>query len=275
MDNLKLLMVAIRGALDAGEAIRIVYNKTDAEFGVELKEDHSPVTKADLAAHTIIEEALSSYDLPLLSEEGVHLTYDERKTWKRLWIVDPLDGTREFIKRNGEFTVNIALVEDQQPVLGVIYLPHQKVLYFGDVGLGAYRVDSIEKMNDSETLDNLIASADKLPLKQSRDGDEYVVVASRSHLAKDTQNYIDALRQVHPKMKFISVGSSIKMCWMAEGIADCYPRLYPTMEWDTAAGHAILRSVGMDVIQFHSSLPLEYNKENLKNPWFLIQSKSQ
>jgi len=208
----------------------------------------------------------------VLSEEGKHLDYEVRKGWDTLWIVDPLDGTKEFIKRNGEFTVNIALVYEGIPVLGVIYLPVKQELYFAEESLGAYKLSGITALDDSASLDKLIASSVRLPGKDSRK-DHFVIVASRSHLTPETETYINEMKRKHADVELISSGSSIKICLVAEGKADVYPRFAPTMEWDTAAGHAIARAAGMEVYQAGEEWPLQYNKEDLLNPWFIVEKK--
>lgn len=266
----KYLFVAVDAALRAGEKILAIYNDPESDFEIEKKADHSPLTIADRRAHETIAGILDSRTpFPLLSEEGKLMDYIERKDWQDLWIVDPLDGTKEFIKRNGEFTVNIAFVHNGIPVQGVIYLPVKKELYFADEFLGAYKLTDITTLNDFESLDQLIAAAVRLPQVASKAG--FVVVASRSHLTPETEAYIDDMKHQHKDVELISSGSSIKICLVAEGKADVYPRFAPTMEWDTAAGHAIARAAGMDIYQAGKDIPLQYNKENLLNPWFIVE----
>ena len=186
-----------------------------------------------------------------------------------MWIVDPLDGTKEFIKRNGEFTVNIALVHRSVPVMGVIYLPVRHELYFASEAAGAYKVPSISwREGKPWTWDELVGQAVRLPLVQERDS--FVIVASRSHLTPETEAYIAAMRRRHGRVELVSKGSSLKICQVAEGSADVYPRFAPTMEWDTAAGHAIARAAGCEVWHTDFSAPLAYNKEDLLNPWFIV-----
>lgn len=264
------LGIAIRAALAAGRAIMDIYTDPTQDFGIERKADNSPLTLADKAAHGIIAQALRETGLPLLSEEGAHAPYAERSEWEAFWLVDPLDGTKEFVKRNGEFTVNIALVIDERPHLGVIYVPVTHTLYFADPFVGAYKVEDITAWAEGETLPALIERAQQLPLPQ--EGKEaYTVVASRSHLSPETQAFIDEARKNHPRVETISSGSSLKMCLVAEGAADAYPRFAPTMEWDTAAGHAIAVCAGRQVLQAGTGQPLCYNKAELLNPWFLVQ----
>ena len=267
----KYLFVAVDAALRAGEKILSSYNDPSSDFEIERKADNSPLTIADRKAHETIAGILKDTPFPLLSEEGRHMDYTVRKDWRELWIVDPLDGTKEFIKRNGEFTVNIALVREGIPVIGVIYLPVKQELYFAEESLGAYKLSGITSLPDGVSVDKLIASAVRLPQPYSRD--RYIVVASRSHLTPETEAYIHEMRQQHDNVELISSGSSIKICLVAEGKADVYPRFAPTMEWDTAAGHAIARAAGMEVYQAGQDVPLSYNKEDLLNPWFIVEKK--
>ena len=264
------ILNAIDAALKAGEKILSIYNDPASDFQIERKADNSPLTIADRRAHEAISDFLCSTPFPLLSEEGKHLPYAERKNWDTLWIVDPLDGTKEFIKRNGEFTVNIALVHKSVPVMGVIYLPVKKELYFAEENLGAYKLTGMVARKET-SLDDLMASAVRLPEKSLHDS--FVIVASRSHLTPDTEAYIEEMKRCHPEVELISSGSSIKICLVAEGKADVYPRFAPTMEWDTAAGHAIARAAGIEIYQAGKEEPLLYNKEDLLNPWFIVETK--
>lgn len=250
-----LLEIAKAAALDAGAEIMKIYTDPAQDFGIEKKADNSPLTLADKAAHLCIMRYLQETGIPVLSEEGLHLPYEQRKDWSRLWVVDPLDGTKEFIKKNGEFTVNIALVEDGTPVMGVIYIPATDILYYGIVGEGA-----------SKQMGEKII---QLPVAAKHEG--YVVVASRSHMTPETEAYVEDIRRMHSHVELISSGSSIKICLVAEGAADAYPRFAPTMEWDTAAGDAIARAAGKQVLDVQTGNPLTYNKEDLHNPWFLVE----
>lgn len=267
--NTDLLWTAIIAALEAGDDILTVYNSPDADFGIEKKADNSPLTQADKKAHNRIVSHLEKTPYPILSEEGKHLPYNERSRWQQLWIVDPLDGTKEFIKRNGEFTVNIALVKDNEPIMGVIYVPVKQELYYGLQGKGAYKVTSISASSCAPDLATLETQAQRLPLPVNGKT-AFVVVASRSHLSPETETYIEKLRRQHPHVQLVSSGSSIKICLVAEGSADVYPRFAPTMEWDTAAGDAISRAAGRQVLQAGTDQPLVYNKEDLLNPWFIV-----
>ena len=263
------ILKAIDAALAAGEKILSIYNDPNSDFQVEKKADNSPLTIADRAAHEVICRLLADTQFPVLSEEGKSKSYEERKSWKELWIVDPLDGTKEFIKRNGEFTVNIALVKDSKPVLGVIYVPVTRELYFAEETTGAYKINNIDSSEADTDLKTLISQAAPLPLPQSQR--HFTIVASRSHLSPETESYIEKLKQIHSDVDLISSGSSLKICRVAEGNADIYPRFAPTMEWDTAAGHAIAKAAGKDIYHTDEKTPLEYNKENLLNPWFIVK----
>lgn len=265
------LWTAIVAALKAGEGILTIYNNPESDFQVEHKKDDSPLTIADKLSNDIITDFLSKTPFPILSEEGKSVAYSVRKQWEKLWIVDPLDGTKEFIKRNGEFTVNIALVDNQIPILGVIYLPVKNELYFASKEIGAYKCVNITADNSFEDVTSLIKGSSKLPT--NTDHDVYTIVASRSHLSPETELYIDALKQTHNAISMISSGSSIKICLVAEGSADEYPRFAPTMEWDTAAGNAIVLAAGKVMTEKDGITPLRYNKEDLLNPWFIVKDK--
>ena len=263
--------MAVRAALVAGEEILDVYGR---EFTVELKEDRSPLTEADKRANQKITELLIPAGLPVMSEEGRSIPFEERSEWKTLWIVDPLDGTKEFIKRNGEFTVNIALIESGRPVAGVVYAPVMGLLYFGGESLGSYRIqtdsDSSHRLTEQPlTWDQLINQGQKLPIDQGRR--PYRVVASRSHMSDETAAFIEQLREEHKEVELISKGSSLKICLVAEGTADVYPRFAPTMEWDTAAGHAVASGAGKSLSRTVDRISMQYNREDLLNPWFIVE----
>jgi 3'(2'), 5'-bisphosphate nucleotidase len=259
-----LLETAIKASLEAGKRIMEIYENED--FEVDFKGDDSPLTKADLASHDIIMDHLKDTGIPVLSEEGKDLSYDERKNWKKLWIVDPIDGTKEFIKRNGEFTVNIALVQDQKPILGVIYVPALKQLYFADKESGSFKIEEITEFSN---LEEISSKAGKLPKNIKKEN--YTVVASKSHLSPETETYIASLEKEHGEVETISKGSSLKLCMVAEGQADQYPRFAPTMEWDTAAGQAICSYAGKTVLDWETKSEMLYNREQLLNNWFLVE----
>jgi 3'(2'), 5'-bisphosphate nucleotidase len=260
MEHLKL---AIEAGIEAGKRILEVY---DTSFSVDWKEDNTPLTMADRESHRIISGKLSTTSLPILSEEGKAIPYQIRKNWNRFWLIDPLDGTKEFIRRNGEFTVNIALISGQQPVLGIIYVPVKKILYFASKDTGAYKITNVEQpISDPESLFKVSKK-----LQGSRKSGTFTVVASRSHFSKDTERFVNKLRGDHADLEFVSAGSSIKLCLIAEGSANIYPRLGPTMEWDTAAGQAIVECAGCKVLDYELRKPLKYNKPKLTNPWFIV-----
>ena len=261
---MNLLHTTILAAIDAGKAILEIYHSND--FDVQLKGDNSPLTKADKASHNVIVSHLKTTQIPILSEEGREIPYKERKEWSQLWIVDPIDGTKEFIKRNGEFTINIALIKNQRPKIGVIFVPATGELYYSSSDLGAFKTVIDLENNDLQTI---LSSSIKLPLKQT--DTIYTVVASRSHMSSETEDYINELRKKHGKVNLISKGSSLKLCMVAEGLANCYPRFAPTMEWDTAAGQAICEHAGFEVLDWQSKEKMLYNRENLLNNWFIVK----
>ena len=260
----QLLNTAINAALESGKAILEIYHS--GVFDVEIKGDNSPLTKADNVSHNVIISFLTKTDIPVLSEEGKSIAYDERKDWKQLWIVDPIDGTKEFIKRNGEFTVNIALIENQKPQIGVIFVPVTGELYFSTKEIGAFKVKVDLKNYDPETL---ISKGNKLPL--FREDNTFTIVASRSHISPETESFVQEMRDNYGAVNLITKGSSLKLCIVAEGQADCYPRFAPTMEWDTAAGQAICECAGFQVIDWNTKESMLYNRKELLNNWFLVK----
>lgn len=254
-----LLQIAINDVVSiaktAGELIMDIYRK---DFTVDFKTDESPLTEADRRANALIEQALLALNdrlglnIPILSEEGKSIPYEQRKDWIAFWLVDPLDGTKEFIKKNDEFTVNIALIMQGEPVLGVVYAPALASCYWAKRGEGAFK--------------------DGVPLPLVKARENYVIVASRSHMSDETQHFIDTIKTDKPK-QLMSVGSSLKLCWVAEGVADVYPRLGPTMEWDTGAAHAIVKEAGFNLDKYCVEQGYShfcYNKENLLNDWFVV-----
>jgi 3'(2'), 5'-bisphosphate nucleotidase len=278
MDFQNHFIQAIGAALEAGEKILAVY-RTD--FTVSYKSDSSPLTVADQASHRIIKQRLDGFGLPLLSEEGRHLPYADRQAWNRFWIVDPLDGTKEFVKKNGEFTVNIARVEKETPLLGVVFAPDRQLLYFALSGSGSFRIDDaatiqkvLRKIHDASlSMDFIVDVSLKLPAKRP-EAAPYTIVGSRSHATPDLEAFVAAKRRQHGRINFVPAGSSLKICLVAEGTADIYPRLGPTMEWDTAAGQAVANFAGADLVSYETGEPLVYNKKNLLNPWFIVERKN-
>lgn len=262
----KYVEIAVHAAIKAGIEILSIYNNPDADFSIEKKADDSPLTIADKNSHVIIKRALLSSNIPLLSEEGNEIPYSERKKWDTFWIVDPLDGTKEFIKRNGEFTVNIGLIKNGSPIAGIIYVPVSETLYIGIQNWGAFRIN---KAKAKITIADIETHGMKLPLKKQNR--VYTIASSRSHLNEQTKKYIGEVEKHHSKIKMITSGSSLKICMVAEGIADEYPRFGPTMEWDTAAGHAIVKAAGKKIWLDDFSEELIYNKEILLNPNFIVK----
>jgi 3'(2'), 5'-bisphosphate nucleotidase len=249
------LKVAIKAVESACAEILEVYNSDVLQ--VETKDDNSPVTLADKRAHNKICETLTdNFFYPILSEEGKHkIRYSDRELWTNYWLVDPLDGTKEFIKRNGEFTVNIALINKNVPILGVVAIPVTGEVYYGIAGGGAYwkHGGSLKTLTSRRPVD-----IDKPGLR---------VVASRSHMNEQTESFINHL--INPTL--VSVGSSLKFMAIAKGEADIYPRFVPSMEWDTAAAHVIINEVGLGIKNVFNHEPLHYNKRNLLNPYFICK----
>ena len=244
----------------AGDAIMKIYKK---DFHIEFKDDESPLTEADIKSNEIICNALANLypNIPILSEENKAVSFRDRKKWEYFWLIDPIDGTKEFIKKNGEFTVNIALIHKNTPVLGVVYAPVPNIIYYAKKGIGAFK------------------NTERLPLVKNDTPEKYLnVVASKSHLSKETREFIDRLALTTQELSLVSKGSSLKLCMIAEGTADIYPRLAPTMEWDTAAAHAIVLETGKGVFQYQNDFfskkrkpaSVVYNKPDLHNPWFVV-----
>ncbi len=264
-----LIDAAGRIIIEAGLAILQVY---DTDFQVDTKDDASPITEADRRAHRIIREGLSNIDipeyrhLPVLSEEGLHTPYPERKAWKRYWLVDPLDGTKEFVHRNGEFTVNIALIEDGLPEAGLVYVPVTDMLYIGTVGEGACRIENASR---TDRRGGIVRLPDTRR-DEKRRREVLTIAASRSHLNEATKQYIETVQpRLGRRVETVRAGSSLKLCRIAEGSADLYPRFGPTMEWDTAAAHAVCRAAGASVTDVETGEEMRYNKEDLRNHHFI------
>ena len=268
------LATAIVAAVKAGKAILEVY---ESDFAVETKDDKSPLTLADKRSHEIIQGDLEEFGIPFISEEGKTTSYATRKAWQTMWIVDPLDGTKEFVKRNGEFTVNIALVDAHAPIMGVVYAPIPQWLYFASKEIGAFKVTDIqpdvfekgENRVAEDHLHDLMERGSRLPLGQS--GGTYTIVGSRSHGTPELEAFVESKRKEKGQVEFIAAGSSLKICLVAEGTADIYPRLGPTMEWDTAAGQAVAQCAGARVYVHETGEDLRYNRENMLNPWFVVE----
>jgi 3'(2'), 5'-bisphosphate nucleotidase len=248
MDFQKLILLAKEAALKAGEVIIEIYESGD--FAIEAKADDSPLTLADKAGNEAIVNVLNQTNLPILSEEGSSIPFEERSNWEYFWMIDPLDGTKEFIKRNGEFTVNIALIHRNRSILGVVYVPVTKDLYWACDQMGAWKNGAKLHVNNREIS-----------------GSGLKVVASRSHMNEETEAFIATLN--NPMI--VSKGSSLKLLMVAEGEADLYPRYAPTMEWDIAAAQIIVEEAGGRVLKSDVSDPIVMNKINLLNPYFLVK----
>ena len=270
MGTLELLSLASVTALKAGAAIMEVYRQND--FKAKLKADDSPVTEADLRSDAIISASLARSGLPVLSEEGADIPFGEREKWGLFWLVDPLDGTKEFVEHCEGFTVNIALVDRQTPVAGVIYDPVNDVLYAGAVGHGAAKYPGASgvtafNVRQNDEPDNRDGAGIRLPCVVAG---SYGITGSRSFMDERTSRFIEEFREMYPGTRVIIGGSSLKFCRIAEGSADIYPRFSNINEWDTAAGHAILSAAGGSVVQAaDTSRPLVYNKQSPCNPWFI------
>ena len=243
-----LLPDVIRIADEASEKVLHIYQ---SDFKVHFKEDSSPITAADLAANDIILRGLRriARDIPIVSEESAEAPWEERKHWHRFWLVDPIDGTKDFTQRTGEFTINIAMIEDGEPIMGVVIAPALKEAYWGVKGEGAYKRDRTGKAHH---------------IRVAEPRDSLRVVASKNHLNEDTRAFIAKLGP----HETVQAGSSLKFCRIAEGHADIYPRMGPTSEWDTAAAHAVLLAAGGKV-QTLEGEPVKYGKEDVLNPWFI------
>ena len=260
-------IIAIEACIAAGKVIMEIYEK---DFQIDFKNDNSPVTEADTAANSIIMQYLNKTHIPIISEENKQIPYSIRKQWTSYWLVDPLDGTKEFVNKNGEFTVNIALVKNGLPEFGVIYVPATKVLYFGDVS--QQKVYRITIDNSSYVISDIFKKASEI--KPQHNLSIIRVVGSKSHMNQDTLDFVENLRKKsQKKVEMITKGSSLKFCLIAEGSADVYPRFGPTMEWDTAAGQAICMATGIKVIDNSTDLEMQYNKENLLNAYFLVSNE--
>lgn len=244
-------------AINAGNAILEIYKQ---DFTVELKSDDSPLTLADKTANEIIINGLKTINnsIPIISEENKLIDFSERKNWTKCWIVDPLDGTKEFIKKNGEFTVNIALVEYGIPVLGVVHVPAQNITYYAEKNIGCYKIEN--------------GNSTQLKIRRLAEDGVLKIVGSRSHQTPELLAYVEQQKTKFANVEFVAAGSSLKFCLLAEGKADVYPRLGPTMEWDTCAGQIVAKEAGAEVLRFDNNEPLLYNRENLLNPFFIVKN---
>jgi 3'(2'), 5'-bisphosphate nucleotidase len=265
-----LLPEQFNAAVRAGAAIMRIYKSSD-DYDISLKSDHTPITIADRMAHLTIKESLGKTRIPILSEEGREMLYDERRNWELFWLVDPLDGTVEFIKGNNEFTVNIALMENNVCVSSVVYVPYHNKMYIAERGCGAWVMEDVTpEDNASYSYADIHNNTVQLPLHEHRH-DKFRVAVSRSHQNAETHSHIDSLRSAHPDLEIVEQGSSYKFCLLAEGSVDYYVRTTTTSEWDTAAGELILLEAGGTTRAYPSGEELLYNKEVLDNPWFVAK----
>ncbi len=256
-----LLGIALDAIITAGKAVMEIYLNS---YKIEIKKDNSPLTYADLKSNDIITSYLAKTSIPLISEESSTVAYEKRRTWDRFWIVDPLDGTKEFIQKNGEFTINIALVENQKPVVGVVFAPATGTLYFSSLNEGAFKI-ILDSKKDYDCEEIILKSVPVKTIKNKK----LVVAASRSHLNLKTIDFVENLKVKYPGTKVINKGSSLKFCLVAEGFASIYPRFGRTMEWDSAAGHAIINEAGGKIITPDNGNELIYNKLEMFNPDFI------
>ncbi|MDR1985321.1 MAG: 3'(2'),5'-bisphosphate nucleotidase CysQ [Prevotellaceae bacterium] len=264
-----LFTTAVNAAIRAGAKIMEVYESGD--FHIKAKSDLTPLTIADTLAHDEIKRTLNITRIPVISEEGRSIAYDERISWDLFWMVDPLDGTDEFINRTSDFTVNIALIQNGYPVIGIVYAPAYKRIYFAVKERGAYRKSNMETdINAKFSYEEILENSAKLPLFNTGNG-KLIVVTSRLHISPETSEYVNELRKKHSDITVIRRGSSLKMCMLAVGKADIYPRFDTTWEWDTAASQIIAEEAGFSVCSVENETRLSYNKENMQNPWFVCQ----
>lgn len=265
-----LLPEQFNAAVRAGAAIMKIYKNND-DYDISLKSDHTPITIADRMAHDTIKEALGSTRIPILSEEGRSMLYDERKNWELFWLVDPLDGTVEFIKGNNEFTVNIALMENNICISAIVYVPYHHKIYIAERGRGAWVMEDVTPDAEASfTYDDIHSGIRSLPLTE-QSHEVFRVAVSRSHQTPETHEHIAMLRATHPDLEIVEQGSSYKFCLLAEGSVDYYIRTTTTSEWDTAAGELILLEAGGSTYAYPTGESLAYNKESLDNPWFVAR----
>lgn len=261
----KFLFEGVQTVLEAGEEILRVYAQ---DFEVMIKKDQSPVTEADLKAHRIIEPVLQKTGFPVLSEEGNHFSKKERLQWETYWLVDPIDGTKEFINKTGEFCICVALIHKKKPILGILYAPALQKLYFAAKEVGSFLLQNPQK---EKKLENYLSKALSLPLqKENLHG--YIFLTSVSFYDQQTRAYVQKIRKEHLDFKEYRMGSALKLAYFAEGKASEYTRLFPLKEWDIAAGHAICKFAGFDVLEYETLNEIEYNNVDMKVKAFSLKN---
>ena len=266
-----ILPQCFNAAVKAGAAIMKIYKNQD-DYDISLKSDMTPITVADRVAHNTIKEHLGTTRIPVLSEEGREMIYDERRNWELFLLVDPLDGTKEFIKGNNEFTVNIALLYNNECVASVLYVPYHCKMYVAVKEYGAFLIrDIIPQESPTYESEQISKLMERLPLESARH-EGFRVALSRSHQTPETHQRVEQMRQLHPDLEIIEQGSSYKFCLLAEGYVDYYIRTTNTYEWDTAAGELILAEAGGSTLSYPDGESLTYNKADLKNPWVEARS---
>ena len=266
MNHYELLKLSIKAALYAGTEILDFYNSS---LIIQTKKDKTPLTQADINSNKIILKFLNKASLPIISEENTMFSYSVRKKWKAFWLVDPLDGTKDFLKKNNQFTVNIALVENNKPVIGVIYAPATGELFFGSKQTDSKKINICNQRINDIKIEDILLKSKKIMVTNSKY--DYSIAISNSHQNNETEEYILNKKKLHKDLKIIRMGSSLKICKVAEGKISHYPRLGPTKEWDTAAGHAILNYAGGKLVDFNFK-ELKYNKKDIVNPNFITKT---
>jgi 3'(2'), 5'-bisphosphate nucleotidase len=265
-----LFSVAFYAALQAGRQVLDIMDSED--YQISMKSDNTPISLADRMAHKTIGDFLMHTRIPVMSEEGRNILFEERRSWDVLWIVDPLDGTRQFIKKRKEFTVNIALISAGSPVLGVIYAPAYGAIYFGHREIGSYKmkIDNLDEVL-RYSFDDIFAKSMEMPSSGNDKPKAYTILASLNHTNRDTMKFVENMKAKHGEVVMEQIGSSLKMCLLADGLADVYARHTNTYEWDTAAAQAVLEGAGYSIRNIETGSPLIYNKESLTNPYFICE----
>ncbi|MDB3862222.1 3'(2'),5'-bisphosphate nucleotidase CysQ [Flavobacteriaceae bacterium] len=251
-----------KSVFEASKEILKIYSSKSITY--DNKKDLSPITQADKISNKILIDALQKTGIPIISEEMKNCDFNQRKNWEHVWLIDPLDGTKEFLNKSDNFTINIALIENQNPVFGIVYVPVTRELYFAEKGIGSFKIENILNVDELESLPKIDLSKQDYP-------SEYTVVASKSHLNSQTSDFINKKKDEYKNVSIRYFGSSLKICKVAEGKGSCYPRLSPTMEWDTAAAHSIIKYSGKNILNYFTKTELKYNKENLLNPFFVAE----